>query len=86
MEETRIYKISGLPRQIKEFEQILSYMCFLGNIGHSTEFKIFVDGDGSARLSITDEKGTKILDVNNNRNDLKNKMNSNYNVKGFCIE
>jgi len=28
---------------------MLAYIEFLGNVGHSTSFKVFIDGDGSTR-------------------------------------
>ena len=36
-------------RQLVEFINMLSWMEMCGNIGHSTEFVISMDGDGDAR-------------------------------------
>lgn len=59
-EKNRIIKLSGNPQHIDELEKMLAYIQRLGNIGHSTSFRVNVDGDGFFRVECTDEKGTKL--------------------------
>lgn len=35
--------------QMMEFKEMLAWMELCGNIGHSTEFKVFLNGNGVAR-------------------------------------
>ena len=79
--ETRIYKIEGLHRQLNELEQIFSFIEYLGVIGHSSGFRVFVDGDGAARLRFTDADGNDLMDVNSNRDKIKSRMDKNF---GLC--
>lgn len=40
----------GDEENLIRLAQILKYIESLGNIGHTTSFKVWVDGDGAARL------------------------------------
>jgi hypothetical protein len=61
-------------------------MEYLGSIGHSSGFRIFVDGDGAARLKFEDSNGNKIIDVNSNREKIKERMDKNYDIKHFNLD
>jgi hypothetical protein len=61
-------------------------MEYLGNIGHSTGWRMFVDGDGQARLKFTDKDGNGLLDVNNNIEIIKQRMDKNYDIKHFNLD
>lgn len=84
--EERIYKIKAMPYQLKTIEAIFSYIEYLGNIGHSTSFTVYVDGDGNARLQISDENGKDILNVNDNKDYIKSKMNEDHDIKSFGFD
>ncbi len=53
---------------MKKFLTMLRYMEYLGNIGHSTDFKVWVDGDGAARIKM-DVKDVKKREVEMNYNE-----------------
>jgi hypothetical protein len=58
---TRTYKVSSYDeRHLNALENVFSLMEYLGSVGHSTEIRIFVDGDGAMRLKFTDENNQKI--------------------------
>ena len=85
--EERTYTIGAYSEQFKEIESLLSYIEDLGYIGHSTTFKVFVDGDGAARIRVCSNKGKDILKINNNKEILKNKLDDHYEIKtSFCID
>lgn len=44
--EKRQITIAGHPETLDKIEKMLAYMERLGNVGHSTDFKVGVDGDG----------------------------------------
>lgn len=46
------FEVTGSPKQLEELEKLFGWVQYLGNIGHSGSMKLFVDGDGSARLKI----------------------------------
>ncbi len=48
--EERKYKISGNKYQLDQLEQMFSLMNRLGSEGHSSEIRVFYDGDGEARM------------------------------------
>lgn len=60
--ETRIYKITGEPRLLNDFEEVLSMIQYLGNVGASRTIQLGIDGDGSVRLKIEriNDKGKEI--------------------------
>ena len=49
-EETRTYEITGKPHQLSEIEGFLGAVQYLGDVGASRSLKIWIDGDGGARL------------------------------------
>lgn len=53
-------KISGDKRHLDSIEAMLAYMEYLGNIGHSTSFKVMVDGDGAFNIKTTDTYGESL--------------------------
>lgn len=59
-ERNRVIKLSGSPEMLDEIEKMLAYMQRLGNVGHSTDFTVYVDGDGRFSVNCTDEKGKKL--------------------------
>lgn len=83
--ETKTYKIEASPRQHKELEQILSYINYLGSIGHTSSFNIYVDGDGGARIKAFDENDNRLLDINDNIKLLNEKMNTDRDIDSFDI-
>jgi hypothetical protein len=48
----KIITLEGSPRYIENIEKMLGYMQWLGDVGHSTSFKVYVDGDGAFRLNM----------------------------------
>lgn len=60
-DETRHYKITGRPHQLDELEHLLAWADHCGAIGHSGSAKLWIDGDGSARMKIVrDANGEEI--------------------------
>lgn len=53
--EKRTIKLAGHPRYLDKIEAMIGYMAMLGSIGHSTSFKVYVDGDGSFHCECKDE-------------------------------
>lgn len=51
--EKRQITFAGDSQTLDKIEQMLAYMMWLGNVGHSTEFKVGVDGDGGFSVRIT---------------------------------
>jgi len=50
---TSIYKITFRDENAQnKFEAFLAFIQYCGAIGHSTEIKFFVDGDGSGQIQI----------------------------------
>ena len=47
--EKRTYTIEGEPEYLDAIEVMFDFMDYCGGAGHSTEFEIMVDGDGSFR-------------------------------------
>ena len=58
--EKRQLTIAGHPATLDKIEKMLAYMEILGNIGHSTDFKVGVDGDGGFTVRITEHGGTTL--------------------------
>lgn len=58
--EKRTIKIAGHPATLDKIEAMLGYMAALGSKGHSTEFKVWVDGDGGFSCRCSDEKGKEL--------------------------
>lgn len=50
-EETRTYEIKGTQEQLDNLEGLFWWIQSLGHLGHSATAELWVDGDGSARLS-----------------------------------
>ena len=48
---TRKYEVSGDEEDLNRLDQMFAFMDYCCKVGHSTEFTVSVDGDGSARLS-----------------------------------
>jgi hypothetical protein len=48
----KVITLEGSPRYIENIEKMLGYMQWLGCVGHSTSFKVHVDGDGAFRLDM----------------------------------
>lgn len=59
-ERNRVIKLSGHPETLDKIEKMLAYMQRLGSIGHSTTFKVEVDGDGGFGVKCIDEKGKEL--------------------------
>ena len=54
----------------QELLRMLAWIEVLGNIGHSTDFKVFVDGDGSARWKFKFENKNEQEEFDNLRKQL----------------
>lgn len=50
--EKRQITLKGDSRTLDKIEQMLAYMMWLGRVGHSTTFKVGVDGDGGFGVTI----------------------------------
>lgn len=50
--EKRTVTIQGSPEFMDKLECMLAYMQSLGEIGHSTSFTVFVDGDGAFNVDM----------------------------------
>lgn len=57
--ETRTFSVTALPHHLDKLEVLLNYFTILGGIGHSTNFKIWYDGDGNARMEVSRVDGKK---------------------------
>lgn len=57
---TRVIKIRGEKEFLDKIEAMLGYMQFLGDAGHSTSFKVSIDGDGRFSVDIKDESGKSL--------------------------
>ena len=55
--EIRRYEISGIPEHLDEIEKLLGFIEHLGDIGSSRGVKIYVDGDGRARINVFSDSG-----------------------------
>jgi hypothetical protein len=84
--ESLTIKIKGTSKNIKTIQAILGYIHLLGHIGHSTEFKIAVDGDGNGRIRITNENNKDIIKVSGNREYIDSLMDENHDIKSFVID
>ena len=58
--EKRQLVIAGHPETLNKIEKLLAYMERLGNVGHSTSFKVSVDGDGGFSVKITEPGGNTL--------------------------
>lgn len=76
-------EISNLTEhQAKQFKKMLYYMDMLGSHGHSTDFKVAVDGDGGARAKVKiDGKSLKDSDI-----DFKEGADADGDIKCFGFE
>lgn len=45
-------KISGPERNVAEMARMLRFIDYCSGVGHSASFKVFVDGDGAAGISV----------------------------------
>lgn len=57
--DTRTYTLTGTPETLNQFEEVLSLIQYLGNVGASRTIKLWVDGDGSARIKVKSDKALK---------------------------
>lgn len=81
--EKRNLVIAGNSQTIDRIEGMLAYMMWLGNIGHSTSFKVVVDGDGgfSVRITRDSKEITKI-----HKELLEAKTDKNGDISSFDFE
>lgn len=72
-------KIISGERNKKEFLKMLAWIELCGSIGHTPKyFKVYVDGDGKARLKFDFDTKEDCLEYKN----IKKEMLNNYNKKG----
>lgn len=83
--EKRTYIFEGKPEQLDTLETMLCFIQYLGSIGHSTSFELFVDGDGGARLQFKNEKGKDLPKVNDNEAKMRKIMNEDKDIKSFSL-
>jgi hypothetical protein len=50
--QKRVIVLKGAVKYLDKIEEMLGYMEWLGSVGHSTSFKVFVDGDGAFHLDM----------------------------------
>lgn len=74
--------ISGKARHVKEVLELLTYMDYLGSVGHSTEFKVSVDGDGAGRINI-DSKDKSLEQF---KKSMKENIDKNGNIDHFGLD
>lgn len=81
--EKRQLTLAGDSQTLDKIEQMLAYMMWLGNIGHSTDFNVGVDGDGgfSVRITNNSKEITKI-----HKDFLKQKVDENGDITSFNFE
>jgi hypothetical protein len=85
--EKRTITIEGLPRNLNQLEAMLCFMEFLCGIGHSTEFTVWVDGDGSATLRFKDnESGKQLAKVRDNEERYLKLMDPDHDIKSFGFD
>lgn len=53
--ETRIYKITGFPRDLERLERFFAMLHYSSLWGHSGTFAMTLDGDGLQRLVVSPE-------------------------------
>ena len=58
MEKT--FKFIGSEKDIQTLTKLFRHMEYLGQIGASRNLLVRVDGDGSGRIKVLNEDGTKI--------------------------
>lgn len=60
--EERTYKFKGRKEDLDILEKAFRHIEYLGNVGASRNILIRVDGDGTGRIKVVDEKGNKLDD------------------------
>lgn len=58
--ETRTYNITGPKDQLESFEKLLSSVDYVCRVGSTVQFKLSIDGDGAASISIKRKDGKKL--------------------------
>ena len=56
----RIFVVNGREEDINTISKFLRHIEYLGHVGASRNLLVSVDGDGSGRISVTDDKGKHI--------------------------
>lgn len=84
--EKRTYAFEGSSENLDTLETMLCFIQYLGNVGHSTSFEVFVDGDGAARMKFKDGKGKDLDKVNGNSEKVDKKMDQDHNIKSFGLD
>ncbi len=82
-------EISGKEKQVLEILTMLRYIQWLGDIGHSTSFKVFVDGDGAARMKCDFKDFEKEILTNNMKiklNNIDKNIIKNVDINKFILE
>lgn len=82
--EKRTLKISGHPATLDKIEAMLGYMAMLGSIGHSMEFKVWVDGDGGFSCKCSDENGKELSKKHSEW--IQSKSDNNGDIKHFGFD
>lgn len=60
-DEIRTIKLSGDSKTLDKLEKMLAYMQWLGDIRHSTGFKVDVDGDGAFRVDCKGKNNVSLV-------------------------
>jgi hypothetical protein len=70
----------------KQLINMLAWIELLGNVGHSADFKVFADGDGSTRWKFKFENEEQQKEFDALRKDLcKEYINTNIDIEHFSI-
>lgn len=77
--------IIGRERNVSETLKMLRYMQYLAGIGHSTDFKVWVDGDGAGGIKIdipswTEESKEDLLQQ------IRDRVDKWHNIKSFDLD
>lgn len=78
--------ITGYPRAVTKLCNMLGYIEWLAQVGHSTSFEVHVDGDGCVGFSLKQD-GKPILKPNNgNIETIKSMKNNDGDIKDFYFD
>ena len=68
-----------------DFLRMLAYIEILGGWGHSTDFRVGVDGDGNARYKFTFDSEDKNEQYKSLKKLIAKKVNENGDIKSFIL-
>lgn len=78
-------EISGSERNVSELLKMIRYIQYLGGIGHSTDFKVWVDGDGAADIRMEIPSFTEDAKEDLTKQ-VKDRLDKNHDIKSFSFD